>query len=64
MELLIAILFALGFNSTAQDVANFKPLDPQEQTQLDKANVIIDKHQYHYDAEGGIVIEDGVDPNN
>lgn len=59
MELLIAILFKLGLFYTPDEVEFLRQNGDPEVTY---AQQIIDDGRYYYDAEGGVVIEDDVDP--
>jgi hypothetical protein len=61
MSLLIAILLALGFHYTPEQI--------QTGAGAPDANVIhaqqiIDEGLYYYGEDGGIILEDDVDPNN
>ena len=63
MELLIAILLKLGFFYTPEQVNTIRTTGvPNEE--IIYAEHIIDDHLYHYDEDGGVVIEDDVDPDN
>ena len=62
MELLIAILFALGFNYDPATVATLS--GSTQDINVVRAQHIIDAQLYHYDEDGGVVLEDDVDPNN
>lgn len=62
MTLLIAILLKLGFYYTPEQVTLLSSTGQDENVIY--AQHIIDDGLYHYDADGGVVLEDGVDPNN
>jgi hypothetical protein len=63
MELLIAILLQLGFYYTPEQVNSIQTTGaPNEE--IINAQHIIQDHLYHYDEDGGVVIEDDVDPDN
>jgi len=60
MELLIAILMALGA-LTSPD--KYNEIYAQEHTvEVERAKVIIENSQYHYDQWGGVIIDDEVNP--
>ena len=61
MELLIAILLKLGFYYTPEQIQN-QQINNTQTEEIIYARHIADEHLYHYDQEGGIVIEDDVDP--
>ena len=60
MELLIAILLKLGFYYTPDQLQVLQTTGTDEQVVY--AQHIIDDHLYYYDEDGGVVIEDDVDP--
>ncbi|CAN5624291.1 hypothetical protein BH11BAC1_BH11BAC1_11110 [soil metagenome] len=59
MELLIIILMKMGFYYTP-DLLN-TPVASQSQ-EVKNAKYIIDEGLYHFEEDGGVVIEDDVDP--
>ena len=61
MELLILILMKLGFSYTP---AQFNVPSTAQQEEVIYAQHIINEGLYHYDEDGGVVIEDDVDPEN
>ena len=61
MELLIAILLKLGFYYTPAQVL-IQQNSGTQSTEIIHAQHIIDAQLYHYDDDGGVVIEDDVDP--
>ena len=63
MELLLAILLKLGFFYTPEQIDR-EISTAQMDVNVQHAEYIIDKGLYSYDEDGGVVIEDDVDPNN
>jgi hypothetical protein len=61
MALLIAILLKLGFYYTPEQAETGSNSQNEE---VIYAHHIIDEGLYHYDEDGGVVIEDDVDPGN
>jgi len=61
MELLILILLKLGFLYTPRQLS-----DPSADSdpKVIYAHHIIDASLYRYDEDGGVIIEDDVDPNH
>jgi len=62
MDLLIAILFALGFHYNPDQITTLQSSPTNDDYQVEFATYIRDNNLYHYSADGGIVIEDGVNP--
>lgn len=63
MELLLAILLKLGFYYTPDQVTAIR-VSGAPNEEIFYAQHVVDEHLYHYDEEGGVVIEDDVDPEN
>ena len=63
MELLIAILLKLGFFYTPETLCT-KQNNGTQSAEVILAQHILDEHLYYFEDDGGIVIEDDVDPNN
>lgn len=61
MDLLVAVMIALGFHYSPEQITSLSGTSNEE---LKKATLIIENHLYRYDADGGIVIEDGVNPQH
>jgi hypothetical protein len=63
MELLIAILIALGALTSPDRYT--ETYIRENQDKISKAQTIIDDSKYHYDAElGGVIIDDEVSTNH
>jgi hypothetical protein len=62
MELLILILLKLGVYYSPDHLAHEQNTGT-ESTEVIYAQHIIDDNLYHYDEDGGVVIEDDVDPH-
>lgn len=60
MELLIAILFWLHVYASPETIDKPEFRDAN-QAQFVRAQEIIDNVWYHYDADGGVVVDNGVD---
>lgn len=61
MDLLIAILHWLGVIA-APDTIDNPEFRAAHQAQLDRSREIIENTWYHYNTEGGVVVDVGVDP--
>ncbi|MEO8086875.1 MAG: hypothetical protein ABI763_08655 [Bacteroidota bacterium] len=59
MQLLIIILMKMGFYYSPGQVSAPDVLQAEK---VAHAQSIIDRRQYHFEADGGVVIEDDVDP--
>jgi hypothetical protein len=59
MDLFIAILLLLHVYATP-DTVNIPEFKDANREKIDQAQRIIDNRQYHYDSDGGVIIDIGV----
>lgn len=59
MDLLIAILLCLNLYATPERL-NDAEFVQQNQPTVDRARTIMDNQWYHYNGDGGVVIDNGV----
>lgn len=58
MELLLAILIALGYSVTSSDYDKYSYENPEH---IERAQYIVDNDLYYKKDGGGVVVEEGID---